>query len=414
MTFDKDEKKNWILFALVFIVPLQNVYIGKIPALVFGGSLLNLLILIVFLNSLVNNSTDFKSRLTIPLICFSVTYIISWITSGIYIGSYASGSIHFLKDILTGFSFYFLVYKSCSTTTQLKNIFWATALPIPYMFKVYQSNLSWMGFSSYSDKLRLNGGTFTYLGSNEINAFYATYSFVLLAVGLAQERRWARWLLISLSIMNFYCVVYGFSRGAYIGVLVGGIVFCIVHSRIRWLVFSLLLLLLLSAIGVKTLPTATIQRWNMAFTDEKDRDKSAESRVVFWKLAFDYYLENPIVGIGYQNFPKINPAGLDTHNYFIKVMVENGTIGIVALLFFLARCWCSIKFLLRKARDPFFRALAMGMIPCMISLLIGNMFGDRFTHYPLIAYFFVYMAIIARGIDITERELVCDVSRQGA
>jgi hypothetical protein len=55
--------------------------------------------------------------------------------------------------------------------------------------------------------------------------------------------------------------------------------------------------------------------------------------------------------------------------------------------------------LLGTARDPFLKALACGFIPCLTAIVVGNFFGDRFSYYPLISYFFVYMAMIVRGIE---------------
>ena len=399
----KEKGVSWFLLSLIFLIPLQNIYLGKIPSLGAGINILNVLMLLSFFSVFSIKETIFKTDLNKPIFIFLLTYFISWINSNLYMGWYDPESIFHLKDFLFSYLFFFVVYKACSSVKHLRLVFYATILPLPYMFKVYYTNLSWMGFSHYSDKLRFNGGTFMSLGSNEINAFYVTYTFVILSVASCTKNRWGKCFLYLVALLNIYCIVYGFSRGAYLSLIVGLIIWAFVSSKVKYLVSVLVLFLLLVTIGVSVLPKATVERFDMTFTDEEDRDESAESRIKFWELAFDYYLQNPIVGIGYRNFPKVNPAGLDTHNYYVKVMVENGTIGLIALFVLLRSFWKKIRELQRKAHDPFLEKFAIGMIPCMVALLIGNLFGDRFTYYPLISYFFVYMAIVCRGIEITDR-----------
>jgi len=395
---------TWFLLTLIFLVPLQNIYLGKIPSLGPGINILNILMLFSFFSAFSIKGTSFKTDLNKPIFFFLLTYIISWINSGLYMGKYDPESIFHLKDFLFSYLFFFVVYKTCTTIKQLRWIFYATVLPLPYMFKVYYTNLSWMGFSHYSDKLRLNGGTFMTLGSNEINAFYVTYTFVILSVATIIENKLIKYYLYIVALLNVYCIIYGFSRGAYLSLIIGIIVWAIISSKVKHLFAALALVLILVTVGVNVLPKATVERFDMTFTNEEDRDKSAESRIEFWELAFDYYLQNPIMGIGYRNFPKINPSHKDTHNYYVKVLVENGTLGFVAFLLLIKEIWRKNIELFRKAHDPFLRNVAIGMIPCMAALLIGNLFGDRYTHYPLISYFFVYMAIVVKGVEISKNE----------
>jgi len=42
------------------------------------------------------------------------------------------------------------------------------------------------------------------------------------------------------------------------------------------------------------------------------------------------------------------------------------------------------------------------MLGCITTFLIGNMFGDRFSHYPLVTYFWVYLALVLRALFLCE------------
>lgn len=407
----ESRKISYIFLALIFLLPLQNIHLGKLPSLGGGLNALNMLVLISLLISMSLGHTKFYSDYNKYLYLFILSYIVSFFYAPVYMGTSDPESLFRLKDLLIPFFLFFITYKFCANIYQIKRIFYVTALPLPYMFKVYYTNLSWMGFGHYSDKLRLNGGTFMMLGSNEINAFYATYTFVLFSVALSENNKLIKGGLMLAVAMNTYCIIYGFSRGAYVSFLAGMVVWAIVSSHTAKLIFALIGVMFIGFVGVKILPTATVERFTMSFSQDEERDESAQSRIEFWELAFEKYMENPLTGIGYRNFPKVNPAGLDTHNYYVKVMVENGILGVLALFLLLRASWSRICHLKRIAKDPFLVSLAIGMIPCFIAMLIGNMFGDRFTHYPLISYFYIYMALVMRGIAISEQEGSAIVAR---
>ena len=39
--------------------------------------------------------------------------------------------------------------------------------------------------------------------------------------------------------------------------------------------------------------------------------------------------------------------------------------------------------------------LTLGMAGALAGMMLGNMFGDRFSHYPIITYFWVMIALIS-------------------
>lgn len=403
-------RANPFLFLLVFLLPLQNIYLGKILSLGGGFNFLNIMLFSAALFSFRVKDSRFLSPIGPYIIFMIVSYVLAYIQSGIYLGSYDPNAIHILKDTLFPYLCFFIAYKSCTNISTLKKLFWATVLPLPYMFRVYSANLSWMGFSHYSDKLRINSGTFMDLGSNEINAFYATYTFVVFSVALYERNRIAKCFLFLCCAMNIYSIIYGFSRGAYLSIIIGSFIFAALASQKKWLWAIALTAVLVVGFGDNFLPQATIERFQTIFSDEENRDQSAQSRIEFWDLASDLYIQNPVSGIGFGNFRHISPMQLDTHNYFTKVMVENGTVGLLALLLFLWHCLKNILELYRGAPRSFLKGLSAGMIPCIASIIIGNLFGDRFTHYPLISYFFIYMAIVMRGLDIVRQEKAHEIS----
>ena len=403
----ESERLNWPLLLLIFLLPLQNIYLGKIPSLGSGFNILNILFIFAFIRALRFRSTVFSNSINKFIVLMMLNYILSLFVATSVRG-WNPASPNILKDIFFAYLMFFVTYKSITGLKSFYACIWASVLPLPYMFKVFYTNLSWMGFSTYTDKLRLNSGTFKGLGSNEIAAFYATYTFVLLGFALVQEDKKKKWFLYLCIAFNVYSLVYAFSRGAYLAVLLGLVVFCYFSKNMKKLLAVLTVVLLLFVFGADIFPKAVTERFDSTFAEQEERDESAESRFVLWNIAMDKFQGSPIVGVGFNNFKKMNEYGKDTHNYYVKMLAECGLVGFCALVAFLVAAYRKGLLLLRLSRDnPLYRMLGTGFLACTFAVIVGNMFGDRFTHYPLIAYFFVYLAIVVKAVDWN-----CDAMQQ--
>ena len=87
--------------------------------------------------------------------------------------------------------------------------------------------------------------------------------------------------------------------------------------------------------------------------------------MTIWNDAMNLFQQNPVVGIGFDTYEWLHRVTIytDTHNYFLKIMVETGAVG---LLFFL---WLLMKMsrigyrLFRTAEDPFPQITGAGFLP---------------------------------------------------
>jgi O-antigen ligase len=389
---------------LVFLIPLQNIYLGKLPTLGGGMNSLNLLVLLALLSSFRNALTPLKSPTTVGrlLVALMVVYLLSIVVVQVRIGYIPEESFSAIKDIFVGIIFYYIVVNSVYTQKALLWVIGATIAPLPYMFYVFLDQ--WLSVQRwhYTDDMRLVPGTFMELGSNEIAAFFATYSMVLIAGIIWLKEFKYRLALVPFLLMNAFCVLYSYSRGAYLSFIAGCFVLLALRSRKLGIV-TVIGVLLFSSVLTGYLPVSVQERVDSMFVEEQDRDESAQSRFDLWGLAIDEFSKSPIFGIGFRAFREVGPTGQDTHNYFVKVLAEQGIIGLLVIVGLLISIIARSLHLFRTAKDPTNRALGGGMVACTAALIIGNVFGDRFTHYPLIAYFWVYAGLVHIGIAIEEQ-----------
>lgn len=389
---------------LIFLLPLQNIF-TKLQQLPFGKDIPNLLLLAMtlgwFFNKISKNQQIFgKSSLNIILIlyCF-YTYFTLW-RGTFYFDLPAPLSIvdprfQAWKNYMV-FPLLFLVgFNNIKDRKELVRLFVFMCLAMVLMNRSTLVEIK--NASSWFSRTKFHG-TFEWLGANEVAAFYASYTAVLIGVFLFIKRRLWKILLGALILINLYCIIFLFSRGEYLAIL--GAFFLIGLFRQRILLAIVVLVLLFWQV---ILPQKVVER--IKYTEEEGQlDQSAEKRIEYWQETMEYFKQSPIIGVGF-NVKTYIGSQKDTHNLYIRTLAEQGIIG----LFFLLTIWFiafkrAIK-LFKRTNDRFFKGLGLGFAACVVAVMVGNLFGDRWTYLPLGAYFWIFLAMVERGNLITDKEL---------
>lgn len=398
-------RQNWALYLFVILIPLQNIYVQYVPD--FGGGLnfLNLMVIISFLMALrcgggLVRGTGVNGWVMLYLAGGALALMIG-------LGNVAdpTGHGHALKDKSIGVMFVFLAQMSVTDRVGLRRMFLASLVPLPYMFYVLRDQSSAVSAWHYTDHMRISA-TFMDLGANEMAAFFVTACLVAFGPLIGARVGWFwRIVLAMAATLTAIGVVLSYSRTAYIAIL-AGLAVVLLLSKIRWKL--LLPALALLAVLPLIMPPAAMERFESISIEEEQRDESTDSRFVFWEEAIHHFKHNPLVGIGFHNFhhAEFSSHEMDVHNFFLRELVEKGLFGAVILLGLL---WSISRLLWRGlslARPgSWFAGLVLGIAGAWIALMIGNVFGDRFTHYPMIAHFWLYLGLALRGLQLRYAEL---------
>lgn len=393
-------RRNWPLYLFLFLLPLQNIQTGYLPS---GGSGLNFLN-VGFLLSLLGAWRVGGSLARDTTVNRWVLVYILYSIASLFIG-YANipgmdDNSAMLKDAMIAVLMVFVVQKSIVDLDDAKHVLIATMLPIPYMFKVVLAQHDAVSHWHYSDELRIQG-TFALLGANEFAAFCVTVALVLFGLLLATKlsMRWRAALVVAITCMATG-VVFGYSRTAYVAILLGAAVVVLLW-RGRW---KMLLPIVLAAVVLPTiLPQSVIDRFDSTSVEQDKRDKSTDMRFQFWEVAWRNFEQHPVLGSGYQTFRQrqINPYGMDTHNFFMRTLTEGGIVGaLVVLGLFLSLLKATRTTLRMTPNASWAHGISLGMMGAWIALVCGNCFGDRFTYYPMIAYYWVYVGVMLKLREI--------------
>ncbi len=248
------------------------------------------------------------------------------------------------------------------------------------------------------DESKRGGGPLA-LQSNELAAFLAQFGMFFWGFGQFLKRKKAKLMCYGLSAVTLFATMYTFSRGAYAAVLFSVFVLAVVKDRKLLLVLGIFLLTWQTVV-----PIAVTERVNMTENSNGALDASAQERVELWTRAEQMFVSSPIVGTGYATFQLGQHVDnlKDTHNWYVKVLVETGILGGLFAAALLVQMVSVAVRLFRKAEDPLYRGLGLGLLLALCSCLIANCFGDRWTYVEINGLLWVLTGASVRAIELTE------------
>lgn len=308
------------------------------------------------------------------------------------------------KNVVVDLSLMFFVSASAiRTVKQMKYLLAAMCVGMLLLVKNFHSEMGDRDFSSFSYNLR-DAGAMGGAGVNGLAAFAAQVTIFLVALYFFEKRPIIKIAFLAPIIGAIYCVLFALSRGAYAALLIGLIFLGIVRSRLLLLAVAIFLVTWQSVV-----PTAVRERIFMTKDANGEIDHSAEARLDLWEEAIQAFESNPIFGEGFNTYAYRSHVGGygDSHNLYVKALVETGVIGLLLLVAIFGKLLQMGYRLYRSATDPFLKGIGLGFAGLMLAVLIGNFFGDRWMYFQITGYTYAFAAMVARAqamIDEAEED----------
>jgi len=255
---------------------------------------------------------------------------------------------------------------------------------------------TWTSF----DEDKRNGGPLAF-GSNQTAAFLA--QFALFFWGFVQFARQWKFKLLGYALVSatIFAAMYTFSRGGYLAILFGVLVLGLLKDR-KLLVVLAVFLFTWQAI----VPAPVRERVTMTTDASGQLEKSAGERISLWQESWTLFKHSPVLGSGfatYQLMPHVD--GLkDTHNWFVKVIVETGVFGLIPVFILLQQMLALSYRLFKRADDPLYCGLGLGLFLAVCCCIVANMFGDRWTYLEITGLLWVLFGAAARAMQLTNEE----------
>jgi len=395
------------VYYLVPLLPMQTIRF-RVHGLPLGEKLVDIVLLGILIGLLLHRTERrifVASRLNIILIVIMIwTYVSLW-QGAFFLGAPLPITIDdprfsTWKNYVEMFFLFFVAAASIRTRKQMAIVIGLMCISVLMVNRSYLSTVGSRNFSHFSYELR-DAGTLGYAGENGMGAFQAEFAVFLIGVALFAKNPVLKLGLLGIAMYSIYCLELTLSRGAYAGFLLGLLVLGLVKER------KILILLAIILVTWQSLvPYAVTQRVTMTYHEGEGLDSSAEERVTIWQDAMRVFNEDPVFGTGFNTYEYMHRVMefTDTHNYYLKMLVETGVVGLLVFLWLLgAACKMPLN-LFRLARDPVLSALGCGLFAMMICVLVVNFFGDRWTYLQVNGFLWVLLGLAARGLYMVSQE----------
>jgi len=256
------------------------------------------------------------------------------------------------------------------------------------------------------DEDKRGGGPLAY-GSNQTAAFLA--QFAMFFWGFAQFNKKLKYKILcyGLVAVTLLATMYTFSRGGYLAVLSSVLVLGLLKDRKLLLILGVFLLTWQAVV-----PAPVRERVSMTENSNGQLEASAQERVDLWRNAETSFLHSPLIGSGFATFQLGEHVDnlKDTHNWYIKVMVETGIVGLVLAIALLQQLLALAYRLFKQASDPLYQGLGLGLLLATCSCIVANFFGDRWTYLEITGLLWVLAGAAIRASHLMETESITQSS----
>lgn len=248
------------------------------------------------------------------------------------------------------------------------------------------------------DENKRDSGPLAY-GANQTGAYLA--QFAIFFWGFTQFVRQKKYKILGYGLvaLTIWPMIYTFSRASYFAFLFAVLILGLIKDRKLLIILGVFLFTWQAVV-----PLAVKQRIQMTKDANGQLEASAQERVDLWADAEDAFLHSPIVGTGYATFQMGQHVDdlKDTHNWYVKVLVETGLLGFIIVLVLLQQMLAVSYKLFKHGKDPLYRGLGLGLLLALCACLIANCFGDRWTYLEITGPLWVLVGATIRARQFSE------------
>jgi putative inorganic carbon (hco3(-)) transporter len=376
-----------------------------------GANMLTILVIAVIVGALIQGKHLPKSKLYLIWLVFGIyLYFSMWI--GMMLGN-APAPLWLSDPNFVAWKDYMvipLVFIAAGLVIQdrkaIRTVVIITAVALLFIDRsslLESLSRSWTTF----DESKRNGGPLAY-GSNQTAAFLAQFGmFIWGFVQFVKQKKY-KLLGYSLVAITILTIMYTFSRGGYLAVLASVLVLGLLKDR-KLLVLLGVFLVTWQAV----VPTPVRERVLMTHDANGQLEASANERIELWQNAELSIERSPILGTGFATFQFGEHVDnlKDTHNWYVKVMVETGIIGFIITLFMLQQLLATPFRLFRRATDPIYKGLGLGLFLAVCACIVANFFGDRWTYLEITGLLWILVAAAIRALELSTSTLPAESAK---
>lgn len=393
-------KVRWALMLVLVLAPMRNI-VEKMHSMPMGDQFLDLLFLSMIIGWFLSSMTSSKGFMAPNFVNVPALILMGYLFLSMMVGSLSlsggfgldrySSRIQDWKNFTLLQVLFFLIVNNLPDRRWVMRAYWVMIATLTLMAYYIVGQVT--SYSSIESRVKISG-TFEFLGPNEVAAFLNQTTVILSGIYFCLSKKdMSKYLILGLILAFTYCIIFLYSRGAYVGLLAGMVILFVIKNQ-KYLIPLVLILVFWQAV----LPEKVIERIQGTKNVYGELDESSELRLVMWERGLELFKQSPIFGIGFGVYRlKDFGTGLkDTHNIYIKILAEQGIIGIILFFLVVIAMFRQGLYLYQKGNDDLSRGLGLGLFASMFTLIINNFFGDRWAYFELSAYTWAFVGLAAR------------------
>ncbi|MDH7577567.1 MAG: O-antigen ligase family protein [Bacillota bacterium] len=296
---------------------------------------------------------------------------------------------------------YFLATRLPADLKQARTLLWGLVLVATAVafYGVYQYIVGVPIPANWVDQAEAGVRTrvFSWIGSPNVLGSYLVLMFPVTAALLITARTLRPKLALGcISLAMLACLVFTFSRGAWLAFLVVTLLYGLLQDR------RLLALILAGAVLLPVVSPGVANRIQYTFSGQYVESSQQGGRIGRWEQALDRFLAHPVTGVGLGRFggataARYNiPGTFYVDNYYLKLAVETGLLGLTAFLWLLLNAVRYLSGALRElAADPDRRAYACGITAGLLGVLAHNGVENIFEVPMMQTLFWILLGTVA-------------------
>jgi len=229
---------------------------------------------------------------------------------------------------------------------------------------------------------------------------------LMIAIFLFSKKINQKLLFLMMTGASGLCLIFTWSRGAWLGFLIGMLLFLLIYHR------KSMLLLLGGLISLPLLPVVLPPNIIERFLSIGNiKDTSTSYRVNIWRAVVEMIKDNFSSGIGIGEgaftvvYPKYSLAGIESaphsHNLFLQIIVEIGIFGLIiflaAMIIYMQNNFSLYKKLGDNKKYTETKLLSAAGLCGIVSVLIQGMTDYIWYNYRV---FFVFWLVVALTIAV--------------
>src|ERR1044072_6032507 len=245
-----------------------------------------------------------------------------------------------------------------------------------------------------------------------------------MALALAARGRERRILVFSAFLSTSAIVISG-TRGAWLGLLIGAVVFCglefapkrqslFKQKKKVWVYLGILVVLALSAFWIASSSRYSNTAW-VRLLAIKEENFSGSGRTLLWRDSLKMVPRYALVGCGAEGYrkaflayrskelaqlaPQINNES--PHNAYLDALISSGLVGGLAYLLLVFSSLFLLIRARRQTKDEKLKIFASGLIAAIVAVAVHNFF--IFDQITTGFYFFAFAALAQVVFNIASK-----------